>query len=362
MQAAAQAGIQRGLAKRADAPYEAGAAQSWVELQAAPPGTPPEKAASNKRAARAPRPSVTRVKLTNLEKVYWPAEGFTKGELVSWYDSVADVLLPYLHDRPVHMNRFPDGIDGKSFYQRQAKEDTPSWVTTVPIDSGTHGSTIPQILCNDRDTLLWMANSGSIDLHPWLSRWGSLESPDWAVLDLDPKGAPFRDVVRIAREIGKLLFGIGLRPLVKTSGKTGLHVYVPLVPGYGYEQARMFCEGVARLVVRDLSAIATVERAIESREGKVYVDFGQNRRGQTVVPPYSVRPVRGATVSTPLSWDELDGDLTPARFTIQTVGERLARLGDLFRPALSDRQDLLQAIEALQGHLGRSAGGAGKER
>jgi len=173
------------------------------------------------------------------------------------------------------------------------------------------------------------------------------------VIDLDPKLAPFRHVVTIARATGKLLHSIGLRPLLKTSGKTGLHVYVPLPSGYTYEQSRMFAEGVARLVVRDLPDIATVERTIPGREGKVYVDFGQNRRSQTVVPPYSVRPVRGATVSAPLSWDELTDDLTPARFTIQTMVPRLEELGDLFRPALDDPQDLLPAAAALEQYLRR---------
>lgn len=207
------------------------------------------------------------------------------------------------------------------------------------------------MVCNDRDTLTWFANQASIDLHPWLSRRASLDSPDWMVLDLDPKTAPFANVVRIAREAGRVLRGIGLRPLLKTSGATGLHVFVPLEPGYTYEQSRMFCDGLARIVYRKLPAIVTVERKLGSRAGRVYLDYGQNRRGQTIVPPYSVRPGPGATVSAPLAWDELDGDLSPARFTIRTMPGRLAEVGDLFRPALTDRQDLLPAISALERHL-----------
>jgi bifunctional non-homologous end joining protein LigD len=191
-------------------------------------------------------------------------------------------------------------------------------------------------------------NLGSIDLHPWLSRVGSLDAPDWAVLDLDPKAAPFAHVVRIARAAGKLLRGIGLRPLLKTSGRFGMHVFVPLQPGYTYDHSRMFVEAVARVLVRELPDIATVERLPDRREGKVYLDFLQNRRSQTVVPPYVVRPLRGASVSTPLSWDELEqADLSPQRFTLQTVPERVQTRGDLFRPALEDRQDLLPAIAAL---------------
>ena len=181
---------------------------------------------------------------------------------------------------------------------------------------------------------------------------GTPDSPDYAILDLDPKQAPFTDVVRIAREIGKLLRGIGMRPLLKTSGKTGLHVCLPLVPGYSYDMARGFCEAVARIVARELADIATVERSVGEREGKVYVDYGQNARGQTVVPPYVPRPVRGATVSTPLSWDELTGELHPSQFTIRTVLPRIEEHGDLYRAALTDLQELLPAIEALQEHFG----------
>jgi bifunctional non-homologous end joining protein LigD len=154
-------------------------------------------------------------------------------------------------------------------------------------------------------------------------------------------------VIRIAREVGRLLRGIGLKPYLKTSGSSGLHVFVGLKPGYDYAQSEMFAESVARIVARDLPEIATVERHLAERGGKVYIDFGQNRKGQTVVPPYVVRPVRGATVSTPLAWDELESDLQIAHFTLQNVPERLERLGDLFRPVLSEPQDLAPAIAAL---------------
>jgi bifunctional non-homologous end joining protein LigD len=351
LDAVAAAGLPGAIGKRADSAYASGPSADWCTIDAAAvPGAPRvEEALRARRSPGGARRS--RVQLTNLDKVFWPAEGYTKGDLLAYYESVADVLLPYLHDRPCHLNRFPDGIDGKSFYQREAKEHTPPWVATLPIESDTHGGAVPHVLCNDRDTLLWIVNLGSIDLHPWLSRKGSLDAPDWAVLDLDPKSAPFSHVVRIAREIGKLLRGIGLRPLLKTSGKTGLHVYVPLGGGYTYGQSAMFCEAVARCIVSDHPDIATVERDIGSRGARVYVDYLQNRRAQTVVPPYSVRPVRGATVSTPLAWDELEGELAPGAFTIQTVPERLERLGDLFRPALTDPQDLRPAIAKLDALL-----------
>ncbi|MBX3461783.1 MAG: non-homologous end-joining DNA ligase [Planctomycetes bacterium] len=330
------AGLPAAIAKRGASPYASGPSDAWVRVPAA----------AAPSAAPAPR-RVGRSRPTNLGKVYWPAEGYTKGDLLAYYHAVADGLLPHLRDRPVHLNRFPDGIDGKSFYQREAKPGTPAWVRTVPIERD--GEVVPHHVIDDLETLLYVVNLGSIDLHPWLSRIGSLDAPDWAVLDLDPKSAPFPHVVRIARAAGRLLRGIGLRPLLKTSGKFGMHVFVPLRAGYTYDHARMFTEAVARVLVRELPDIATVERLPDRREGKVYLDFLQNRRSQTVVPPYVVRPVRGASVSAPLRWDELeDGGLTPQRFTIQTMPARLAELGDLFRPALEDPQDLLPAIGALE--------------
>jgi bifunctional non-homologous end joining protein LigD len=346
-EAVAAAGLPGVVAKPADAPYGEEAGWTRVSVDAGG-GAPAGDVAAGLRAAQGGARS--RVKLTNLGKVFWPAEGYTKGDLVAWYEAVAEVILPYLQERPVHMNRFPDGIEGKSFYQRRAKEDTPAWCETELIADGPPGEEEPTryLICNDRDTLLWLANQGSIDLHPWMSRRATPDSPDYAILDLDPKQAPFAHVVRIARELGKLLTGIGLRPLLKTSGKTGLHVCIPLLSGYTYDQARGFCEAVARVVARDLRDIATVERVVGEREGRVYVDYGQNARGQTVVPPYVVRPVRGATVSTPLDWDELGPDLSPAQFTLRTVLPRLEERGDLYRASLTDLQDLMPAIEQLQ--------------
>ena len=355
-EAVQQAGLPGLVAKRAASAYTSGPSEDWRAVAsqegASEGGGPAERLdeALERRKARAPR-----VKLTNPGKVYWPREGLTKGDLLGYYEAVGEVLLPYLHDRPIHMNRWPDGIEGKSFYQRQAKEHTPDWVETVDVRTYGSQESYLHMLCNDFDTLLYLVNLGSIDLHPWMSRRGSLESPDYSIIDLDPKQAPFQWVVRIARECGKLLRGIGIEAQLKTSGKTGLHVYVPLRPGYDWEQSRMFAEAIARIVARGLPDIATVERSIGEREGKVYVDFGQNRQGQTVVPPYSARPVPGATVSTPLEWDELADELSPAMFTILNVPARLEERGDLFRRALAALDgggvDLAAALGRLEEYL-----------
>lgn len=342
LQVIADSGLPGAVAKRATSTYVEGQGDDW---QFVPADAAPEPEAHAARAGVALQPS--RFKPTNLGKVYWPAEGFTKGDLIAYYAAIADVLLPHLQNRPVHFNRFPDGIDGKSFYQREVKDGTPDWVGTadVPHDD----EVVSHHVITDRDTLLYAANLGSIDLHPWLSSVGTFYEPDYAVIDLDPKDAPWQHVVRIARAAGKLLRGIGLRPLLKTSGKTGMHIFVPLIAGYTYDHSKMFCEAVARVLVRELPDIATVERMPQNRDGKVYVDFLQNRKSQTIVPPYSVRPVRAASVSAPLRWDELeDGNLTPQKFTIQTMPPRVEQVGDLFHKALTDKQDLMPAIAALE--------------
>lgn len=348
LQAIADAGLPAAIGKRGASRYTSGPSPDWRRVPAGAHATPTPAGAE--AAASSPPRTAMRTKPTNLGKAYWPAEGYTKGDLLTYYQAIAPVLLPHLRARPVHLNRFPDGIDGKSFYQREAKEGTPDWLRTVVIDHD--GTPVPHHVIDDVESLLYAINLGSIDLHPWLSRVGSLDSPDFAVLDLDPKSAPFAHVVRIARAAGKLLRGIGLRPLLKTSGKFGMHVFVPLQPGYSYDHSRMFCEAVARVLVRDLAEIATIERSPDRRDGKVYLDFLQNRRSQTIVPPYSARPVRGASVSAPLAWDELEmADLSPRNFTIANMPARVRELGDLFRPALEDAQDLMPAIGALEDAL-----------
>ena len=340
-----RSGLAGVMAKEARSAYAAGASAAWREIpnakRAAVDAPLRESLASGGGGRRK-----TKVKLSNLDKIYWPKEGITKGQLLDYYDSIADMLLPYLRDRPCHMLRYPDGIEGKSFYQKNVTGRIPDWVPTTVVGV-EEGEEIRYVVCNDRDTLLHLVNLGSIDIHPWLSRVGTPDIPDLAVIDLDPSASDFTKVTRIAQTVGKILRGAGLRPCVKTSGATGLHIYIPLVREYGYDQVRMFCELVARLTVREHKDIATVERTPAKRGDKVYVDFGQNRREQTLVPPYVVRPQPGATVSTPLDWDEVRSSLHPSQFDIFNVPERVAQRGDLFRGVLDDPQRLEDAIDAL---------------
>ena len=298
------------------------------------------------------RPSVT---ITNPTKVFWPDEGYTKADLVEYYDRIAPFLLPYLKDRPVVLTRYPDGIAGKSFFQKDAPEWTPAWIRTERIHSKDAGRDIDYFIVNDRESLRYVINLGTIPLHMWSSHLGSLERPDWLVLDLDPKGAPFTDVVRVARALRRILDALGLPSYVKTSGKTGLHVLLPLGARYDDETTRTFARLLAVLGVEAEPAIATVVRPLRGRGGKVYIDWGQNGHGQTIVAPFSVRPLTGAPVSCPLRWEEVTARLEPARFTIETVPPRVEKLGDPMAPVLRESIDLAAALRRIEQTFGRKA-------
>ncbi|MEP6991312.1 MAG: DNA ligase D [bacterium] len=288
------------------------------------------------------------VPFSNPKKIYWPADGYTKGDLVEYYRAIAPAMLPYLRERPMVLTRFPDGIDGKSFYQKDAPEFAPSWIRTVPIWSEDTQREINYFVCDDVDSLLYVANLGSIPLHIWASSVGSLELPDWCVIDLDPKEAPFSDVVRTALVLRKLCESIGYPSYVKTTGKTGLHILLPLARLCTYAQSRTLGELLARVVLQELGDIATITRHVTRRGDKVYIDYLQNRTGQTIVSPFSVRPLPGATVSMPLLWEEVNDSLDPKGFTIRTALARMERLGrDPVLPVLRDIPDLPGVLQSL---------------
>lgn len=297
-------------------------------------------------------PTRTAAVLTNPEKIFWPEEGYTKRDLVEYYRRVSPWLLPYLRDRPLVLTRYPDGIEGKSFYQKNAPASAADWVRTVRIASESSQRDIEYFVCDDLETLLYLANLGSIPLHIWASRTASLDAPDWCILDLDPKGAPFKAVVDVALCIYQICNEIQLPCHVKTSGSTGLHILIPLAGQLDWEGSRGLGEVLARVAVAERPALATVERVISARAGKVYVDYLQNRRGQLLAAPFSARPLAGATVSTPLRWKEVTGRLGSGRFTIASVPRRMARLGaDPMAGLLVERPDLGQALIRLQARL-----------
>jgi bifunctional non-homologous end joining protein LigD len=289
------------------------------------------------------------VRLTNQDKELWPEDGYTKGDLVAYYRAVADVILPYLRDRPVVQTRFPDGIHGKSFFQKDAPDWAPAWLRTETIWSEGSERELRYFVADDVASLDYLANNASIPLHIWSSRIGSIEMPDWCSLDLDPKGAPFDDVIRVALAARALCERIGLPSYVKTSGSSGLHVLVPMGRQCTHEQTRMIGELLARRIVAELPDIATITRIIGQREGRVYVDYLQNGHGKLLVAPWCVRPIPGAPVSTPLKWSEVRRGLNIADFTIRTIPRRLAKLRkDPMRAVLTDVPDLVAALAALQ--------------
>lgn len=302
--------------------------------------TPPPPAAVP--AARPP------LKLTNLDKIFWPEEGYTKGDLLDYYRAVSPWMLPLLKDRPLVLDRYPNGITGKSFYQKDAPDAAAGWLRTVPIPAGGSGRTIDYFLCDDVDALLYLVNLGAIPFHVWASRVTSLDRPDWCILDLDPKTAPFSHVIEIARAIRELCEEIELSSFIKTSGGSGLHVLLPMGGQLDHEQTRQLAELLAQVIVGRLPDIATTLRSIPKRRGKVYVDALQNGRGKLLAAPYTVRPLPGAPVSTPLDWSEVDRRLDVRAFDLKTVPKRLQRKkGDPLLPVLASTPDLARVLELL---------------
>lgn len=300
---------------------------------------------------RAPAASVRRdgPKLTNPGKVLFPRDGITKQDIWDYYTAIAPVMLPHLAGRPLTMQRYPDGIDGEEWYQQNAPEKTPPFVRLV--DAGPRHDHKKRIVCDSLDTLQWLANLAALTLHQWCSHVPpgatsraaidhAMALPDYVVLDLDPGDGPWTHLIEVAHHVKTLLDALSLESFPKTSGKRGIHVFVPIAPGPTHEQATGFAEQVARAVAKVLPKIATVERMKDKRGGKLYVDYGQNGEGRTVVAPYTIRARDGAVVSTPVTWDEVTDALDPTRFTIRTVVERVKERGDLFAGVLAGKQRL----------------------
>lgn len=285
--------------------------------------------------------------LTHADKVFWPKEKITKGDLARYYADVSPYLLPHLKDRPLVMHRFPDGIDGEAFFQKD-NPHAPKWIRTVSIKSEHEDKTLRYIVCNDLRTLEYVVQLGTIVLHQWLSKVKRLSRPDFMVIDLDPEAIGFDRVVETALVVKDVLDAVGAKSYCKTSGSRGLHVCVPLGGKYSYDQSRMFAQVIASVVHDRLPAITSVERLPAKRQRKVYLDCLQNRRVQTLVAPYSVRPRPGAPVSAPLLWKEVKPGLSPTEFTMMTMPRRLARLGDLWKPVLGPGVDLRKCLARLQ--------------
>ncbi|MEY8761204.1 DNA ligase D [Chryseobacterium tongliaoense] len=292
------------------------------------------------------------VKLTNQDKIYFPKDGITKGDVVEYYQSVAEYILPHLKNRPLSLNRFPNGIEEQSFYQKDASDNIPDWVKTTEVYSESNDKYIDYIYCNDKATLAYLNNLGCIDLNPWNSALPDLEHPGYLVLDLDPsKKNTFDDVIEVALQVKVVLDSVKIKGYCKTSGSTGIHIYIPMGGKYDFDQVKDFAHILMKQVNEQLPEITTLERSLQKRnDKKIYLDYLQNRTGQTLASAYSLRPKEGASVSMPLEWDELKPGLKPTDYTIHNALERIKEKGDLFKPVLGKGIDMMKGLELLQGN------------
>ncbi len=279
--------------------------------------------------------------LTHLDRVLWPDPGLTKQDLIKYLLAVAPHFLPHLFDRPLVVQRFPSGTEGESFYQKNVPVGAPDWLRVVPVEHEAEKIT-RYVVADNLETLLWLGNQSCLELHPWFSSVNTLDYPDFAIFDLDPmEKSTFPQVCRVALAVRDYLAALDLHCFPKTSGATGLQLYLPLAPRYPYAAVRLFVEAVCAEVHAKMPALTTLERALGKREGKIYLDYLQNGRGKTLVAPYSPRPLPGAPVSMPLQWSEVESEtIRPGDFTITTAPLRLEKTADLFAPVLSARHEL----------------------
>lgn len=280
-------------------------------------------------------------RFSHLDKIFWPKERFTKGHVIRYYDRVADLILPYMRNRPLVLNRHPNGIKGASFFQKNVNPKyLPPFVKSVSIRAKSTGRNVHYVVCNNKQTLLYLANLGCIEMHPWNSRTGRINCPDYLSLDLDPGGNPFSDVVTVARAVRKVIEAAGGTSLVKTSGKSGIHVIVPLRAAYEFSKVRAVAKLIAQIVNRRLPRLTTPRPNAGRRTQKIYIDYVRNSIGQTLAAPYSLRAFPGATVSTPVEWRELTKGLRPTRFTLRTIFRRVNGKGDVWKSAFRNSVNL----------------------
>lgn len=294
-----------------------------------------------------------KLKITNRNKVYFPdPDGITKGEIIDYYRRISKFILPYLKNRPESLNRHPNGITQSGFYQKDMDTDQiPDWVHTEKQYSKSNAEYLDYLVCNDEATLVYMANLGCIEINPWHSTFDKPDYPDYMIMDLDPGEIGFKEVVRTALKIRDVCTEIGIETFCKTSGASGLHVYIPLRKRYTYDEIKLFGELLATAVQRLLPDTTSIERTVSKRSDKIYIDFLQNRKGQTIAAAYSVRPKPGATVSTPLEWTEVNERLNAMDFTIYTIFDRLKEKGDLWKGVLGKGADIGKALKKLEGMI-----------
>jgi len=292
--------------------------------------------------------AITKVKLTNLTKLYWPEEGITKGDVIDYYRDISTVILPYLKDRPQSLYRTPNGIQAKGFFQKNVREIAPDWAKTVELESSGREEDIEYLLCQDEDTLLFMANLGCIEINPWSSSLPKLDNPDYMIFDLDPVEIDFSPVVKLALEFRKLFEQMEMPSFIKTSGSRGIHIYVPVLQKYTYAQVQDFVKIIESHVYKKNMKITSFERMPSARKGKIYLDYLQNAKGKTMAAVYSLRPRPGAKVSAPLRWEELSDKLDPSQFNIRNMRKRLDKYGDLWEGIFRQRIDMKATLDKLK--------------
>ena len=306
------------------------------------------------RGLPADRKEVTReidgktLKFTNLDKIWFPKDGYTKRDVLNYYDAVADLLVPHLSGRPLSLKRYPNGIHEEFFFQKDIPEGFPSWLRIEPIHSAHRGAPIRYVVADDRATLLFLTNLGCIDQNPWMSRVETLDCPDYILIDLDPMECTFDKIVEAMGLVKGVLDEIGLKGYPKTTGGDGMHVFIPIEPRYTYEQARSFAEIISQVVLEERPELFTTPRAVaKRRKNRVYFDYLQISSSKTIAAPYVTRAYDGAPVATPLDWSEVKQGLTPKTFTIENAVERFRDVGDLFEGVLTKPQKLEPALKEL---------------
>jgi bifunctional non-homologous end joining protein LigD len=289
------------------------------------------------------------LKFTNLGKLYYPDDGVTKRDVLNYYAAIADLILPHLKDRPLSLKRYPNGIKEEFFFQKNTPDSYPSWMRTELIDSDHAGTAINYVFADDHASLMYLVNLGCIDHNPWMSRSGSLDNPDFVLIDLDPQECAYDLIVDAALMVKNILDKIGLKGYAKTTGGDGMHVYIPVEPVYTYEETRTFAELIARLVTHEKPQMFTTPRSVSKRQkNRVYFDYLQNGKSKTIAAPYVLRAYAGAPVATPLEWKEVQRGLDPKQFHIRNARERFQKKGDLFRGVLEAPQNLYEALGKLE--------------
>lgn len=285
---------------------------------------------------------------TNLEKIFWPEKGYTKKDLIDYYEKIADTILPYLAGRPQSLHRNPNGVADKGFYQKDLDPQNIPGFAEIKVIKPEKGEAVRYLVCNNKSALLYMAQLGCIEFNPWNSRIGSLDKPDYMIFDIDPGENTFDKVIKTAREVKKVLdISCGIS-FPKTSGKSGLHIYVPLGAKYDYKLVYEFSKLLAAIVNRRKPDLVTLELNPEKRQGKIYIDYHRNIFGQTTAAPYCLRPTKAATVSAPLDWKEVKAGLDPLKFNIKTIFKRIEKSKDIWAGLLEKSVDLEKAIKCLE--------------